>query len=191
MALPDEETIELHNALMQGASDLLMPYLNFDERRARDSTTPEGRAAVLRGCEMLERVIQLNPENWGALWFLGMALNLLDRPEDAYNAFAGAYCLHQGNPDVGRELVLACLTLGKGPEAVRVSEQVLSLRPDDPGLLANYALALLINGRVPDAVTAITRSLRLNPGDPTSQNVFRVVTECQTGQRSPPSKLGR
>jgi Flp pilus assembly protein TadD len=191
MAIPDQETIELHNALMQGASDLLLPYLQFSDHPAKDSTTPEGRAAVLRACEMFERVIEINPENWNAMWCLGMGRNVLNQSEAAYNAFANAYRLYNQNPDVGRELMLVCMTLGKGEEALRVSKQVLSLRPDDPGILANHALALLMNSRVPDALAAITCALQLDPDDPASQNVYRVVRECQTGQRSLPLRFHR
>jgi Flp pilus assembly protein TadD len=185
----DEETVQLHNTLMRGAADILLPYLSVAERKEKDATAPEDRAAVQRGIEMLERVLQINPQNWSASWFLGMAFNVLVRLDDAYQAFARAYSLHQDNPDVGRQLVLACLSLGKATEALNVSSQLLARWPDDSGFLANHALACLINNRVSDAVAAITRSLELNPDDPISRNVQKVILECQTGRRSPPSQF--
>jgi cytochrome c-type biogenesis protein CcmH/NrfG len=87
----DQETTELHNSLLQGASDLLMPYLFLDDRKEKEVTTPDDRAAVQRGIEMLERVLQINPQNWSASWFLGMASNVLGRLDDAYKAFARAH----------------------------------------------------------------------------------------------------
>jgi Flp pilus assembly protein TadD len=189
MNLPDEETIQLHNTLMQGASDLLFPYLEFPERSAKDSTTPEGRAAVERACAMLKRVIQINPENWNAMWLLGMGFNVIGQPHEAYEAFAAAYRVQKDNPEVGRQLVLACLTLGKGPEATLISEEIIERWPNDPGLLANYALALLISDRLVEAHATINRSLQLDPDDPVSHNVLRMVTRVQTGQMLRPSKL--
>jgi len=41
MTHPDLVTMVLHGFLVQGASDLLMPYLCFNERPAKDATTEE------------------------------------------------------------------------------------------------------------------------------------------------------
>ena len=41
MDMKDPATIELHNKLFQGASDLLLPYLEFGE--GKDASSPEAQ----------------------------------------------------------------------------------------------------------------------------------------------------
>jgi len=191
MVTPDGETIELHDLMMRGATDLLIPYLHFGPAPGKPSVAAEGRAGVLRACEMLERVIEMNPGNWSAMWLLGKGRDLLDQTEAAYEAFKGAYRLNGENPNVGRELMLVCMTLDRPEETLRISEHVISLSPNDPGLLANHTLALLMNSQVPEALATITRALELDPNDPGLRNVYSVAVECQTGQRPLPLRLPR
>ena len=175
----DREICELHDAIYRRALDVLQTYYQGGNSHTQIVTTPAGRDSLQRACEMFERVIAINPDNWSAMFGLGIAHNLLKEPEAAYLAFASAYRLRNCEPDVGRELMLVSMVLGKAEEALIISQHVVSMCPNDPGLWANHALALLMNSRVLEAVNAITCALRMDMDDPLSQAVYQVAKECE------------
>ena len=168
------------------ACNLVLPYVQHQLSEAPlDSAA---RKQLQRGCEMLGRVLEVNPSNWTALWFLGTARRCLRELEPAYAAFQCAYALEKSNPDVGRELACICMALGKGEEAVRVSREVLDRNPQDAGLMANYALALLIAGKVSEAEAAIQNSLNLNPEDRITQNLAKHIASVRTYRLAIPDR---
>lgn len=62
----DSASVELHNSLYDRAITLLKPYLG--SAGSRDDAAV---GDVRRGCELLERVLELNPGNWSAAWVDG------------------------------------------------------------------------------------------------------------------------
>ena len=143
---------------------------------------------VRRACEMLERVIEINPENWNAMWVLGMAWKAIKAKQFAYDAFRRAFEIEKQNPNVARELAGICIELGKGEEAVRVAHHAMRLAPEDAGLVANYAMALLINGQLDAAIGEVDRSLKMNPADLITQRLKGLMTAIQQHDMSLPSK---
>jgi ankyrin repeat protein len=182
----DEIAIELHNELYHGASDLLLPYLEFGERRP--VVSEKDRAALERGCEMLNRVFSINPLNWNAMWVSGHAYRANGLSESALNSFREAYAIERLSPDVGRELAAECIRLGRADEAVQICAEVLELRPLDADLIANYGLALLISKRIDEAEEAVAASLSLSPDDPITLRLANLMTAVRQGRQPPPDR---
>lgn len=168
-----ENPAQLSNEFLQGAFNLLRPYMEFDENKP--VTSKEDKQIVSRAIEMLDRVVEINPYNWSALWFLGLAHRALENRDSEYNALKRAYELERGNVDVGRELCGTCITLGKADEAIEISTHLLSRRPHDAGLIANHALALLIAGRVDEANAVVSASLENDPDDAITLNLRDLI----------------
>jgi Flp pilus assembly protein TadD len=177
----DPETIEIHNALYQGAGDLIEPYLvSHIQTGGRASVqTMADKAKLSRACEMYQRVIELNPANWNALWCLGMARRLLDQRQAAYEAFRAAYSLAGRQIEVGRNFAMECIALGRGSEAVEVTAAMVQLSPSDPGLVANLGLALLINDRVEEAASVVEQAYRLDINDVVTRDLRNLVQAVQ------------
>lgn len=182
----DTVTQELHDQLYQGAMDLLQPFVDFSSGRAIVSDAD--RKAIERGSEILRRVFSINPLNWAAMWLLGFACRAAGQGEAALEAFQAAYAIERLNLDVGRELSLQCINMGKAEEAVRVCAEVLELGPFDAGLIANYGLALLISGRTEEAVQATSASLEISPNDPITLELAGLVAAVQNGRRAAPDR---
>lgn len=182
----DEHSAQISNELLQGAFNLLRPYMEFDENKPVDSD--QDKLSISRAIEMLERVVEINPYSWSALWFLGLAHRALGNRNLEYDALKRAYDFERRNPDVGRELCRTCIALGKGNEAIQISEHLLSLQPDDTGLIANYGLALLVTGRVNDAEIVVSRSLKINPTDNITINLRNLIQAVIDGRREAPSR---
>src|SRR6185436_3940700 len=98
-------------------AEILWPYLPLV-----DGLTP-GKPVDLedieRGRRLLTRVLEMDPDNWAALWVLGLANRVSGRPDEAYEALRHAYAVKPDRVDVGRELVLQCCMNGRGAEAVQ------------------------------------------------------------------------
>lgn len=175
-----------HNEIYKAASDLIQLYVGHQLDHAPLGSS--ARKQLQRGCEMLWRVLQFNPGNWTALWFLGIAHKCLRELEPAYSDFHRAYALDKANPNVGRELVGICIALGRGEEAVHISREVLEKEPTNAGLISNYALALLIAGNVAEAEAAVESSLRLEPGDQITQGLAKLIASVRTGRAARPDR---
>jgi Flp pilus assembly protein TadD len=143
----------------------------------------DSRRHAARAAELFERAALLRPENWKAMWALGMAREMLEEHEQAYEAFKSAYELEPNNVDVCRELINECIISGKGAEAVVIAERVCALDPDDADLVANLALAYLINHQITAAVDAVHDASRRDPDDPVTVNL-RALIEAVAGHQA-------
>jgi Flp pilus assembly protein TadD len=170
-----DERMELHNELYSAGIE----HMGEAEQALGGN---ESRRHAARAAELFERALQLHPENWNAIWALGMARQVLEEHEEAYEAFNTAYMLAPNAVDVCRELANECIILGKGAEGVGIAERACALDPEDVGLVANLALAYLINHQITAAVDAIHDASRRNPDDPTTANL-RVLIEAVAGHQ--------
>jgi Tfp pilus assembly protein PilF len=154
------------------------------------STSKAHNELFTKGIEKLEQALALKPDNYASHWFIGKGYQALGDPQHAYEAFKASWSIHQDNPNVAREYMLTCMSLGHGAEGVTVAERALQLEPENAGLLANYALALLINGQTDHAMEAVGKSLAIDPNDQVTLAVEKTIQEVQSGKRPRPSKLG-
>ncbi|HVE82838.1 MAG TPA: hypothetical protein VND93_08310 [Myxococcales bacterium] len=178
--IPTPLQVQLHNELYQEAVNILRPYLPLGDGLTPGQ--PVDPADVERGLRLVKRVLEMDPDNWSALWLQGMAFRVVDRLEEAYQSFHRAFQLKPDQVDVGRELVLQCCMNGRGAEAVQVSRQVVALRPDDGGLLSNHALAQLLAGDVNGAQETAERAVAAAPENRAARGVRQAIQDVLTGR---------
>ncbi len=162
-----QQRMELHNELYGAAVH------HWEQAQALGSAQWSRHAT--RAAELLERIVILRPENWNALWLLGMVHRSLEQHESAYAAFKGAYAMQPGHRDVCREFAQECIILGKGPEAVAAASAACTLDPSDIGLVSNLALAYLINQQVEVALATVQQARRQDPADPITARLSRLI----------------
>ncbi|HEU4758515.1 MAG TPA: hypothetical protein VFT91_00905 [Dehalococcoidia bacterium] len=183
---PHPLQLQLHDELYREGTKLLRPYLPLG-----DGITP-GQPVDLedieRGRRLLGRVLEMDPNNWAALWFLGMGCRVAGYKDQAYEAFARAFALKPDHVDVGRELVLQCCINGRGQEAVEVSRRVLALKPEDGGLMSNHALALLLAGDVGRARFFAAKAEVAAPDNRAAHGVAQVIEDVIAGKMPRPTK---
>src|SRR6185295_5395605 len=176
---PPSLQAQLHDELYREGCQILRPYLPLV-----NGITP-GKPVDLddieRGRRLLTRALDLSPNNWSALWFLGMASRVAGYKGDAYDALRRAYAIKPDHVDVGRELVLQCCINGRGAEAVQVSGRVLALKPEDGGLLSNHALALLLAGEVGRARFFASKAEIAAPDNVGARGVAQVIEDVIAG----------
>lgn len=177
----------VHDVVYGRGVDLITPYMILhDEAVKNDADRP---ARLKAGIACIDRALSMVPSNWAALWVRGKAFQALDDHLQAHGSFASAYALQPENPDVGRELGVECLELGKFAEAVTIAEHLTKVAPQDAGLRANLALALLLDGQVQRAREVIAEARRQDPKDPISKTLEELINQVADGSRRQPKTL--
>ena len=170
------------NLLYKRGASLVQPHVLLDGRPASEATARRERD-LQEGIELLTRDVQLNPERWQALWFIGNAHQAVDVSANAYKALKVASALAPGEVDVARELCRECLALGHFEEAVSVADHASSLEPDNGGLRSNLALALLLVDDDDRASVEADEGVQLAPTDAVCRTVQQLVADVRSGQK--------
>jgi hypothetical protein len=174
-----------YKATYDTACDLIVPHSEYKlhERPLPDAARKQLQSAI----EMIERVLEVCPVNWNALWYLGTAHRGLRELEPAYTAFRRGYAFDKTK--VGHEFAYMCLALGKGDEAVQVYREMMDRTPDSARLTADYALALLVADRLAEAESAVHDSMKLDPNNKMAQNLATAIASVRSGQIARPYRM--
>jgi tetratricopeptide (TPR) repeat protein len=178
---------EDHDHLYKRGVELIRPHIILNDLPVKVDAVSEKE--LREGIGYLDRALKLYPENWAALWLRGKALQAVGAHTSAHESFQAAYGLQAANPDVGRELVLECMEIGKFDEAVRVANIISRDNPTNAGLRANLALALVLAGRVAEAQKAVGEALELDPGDEVTQALQHRIDDVARGKRAKPKQM--
>lgn len=177
---------ENHNLYYLKGTKLIEPFMDLEGK----SITIDSKAkeSIIKGIRYLDAVTKINPNNYAAYWIIGKGYQSIKQHDSAYLHFDKAFELKKDNPDVARELMIECLHLGKGKEAVNVSLHALSLDSSNAGLIGNLALAYLINGDIELADKTIKKAMQTNPNDKINLRLSQIISEVISGKRSRPTK---
>jgi tetratricopeptide (TPR) repeat protein len=175
---------ERHDEYYQKGLACIDPYIIIQGRPSRKPNTDK----IREGIKYLDAVTKINPENWAAFWMKGKAYQALRHPQSAYNEFKKSFDIQKENPDVARELTIEALNLGKGEEGVEIAKHALTLKPNNPGLMANLGLAYLINGEIDNAEDITKKAINLDPLDEINKQILDIIEEVKSGKRAQPRK---
>jgi Flp pilus assembly protein TadD len=175
-----------HDTLFRRGADLVGPHMLLVDRKPPPRNDDEVRV----GIACLDRVLEMDPMNWSALWIRGKGFQSLGDHGSAVASFRSAYRLKPDHQDVARELAEELIETQQFGEAVTVAREVSTRHPDDAGLAANLALALVMNGDVAGARQAIGDALRLDPNDAITKLLAKRIAEIADGSRPQPKSLG-
>jgi tetratricopeptide (TPR) repeat protein len=96
----------------------------------------------------LRRVLQMDPDNWVALFNLGFLLYRSGNYEEAIERLQQVIRLRPDHPDAPYYLGMAYMRLGDEDGARGAFEQAIRLNPDNPAVYQNLGLLLVRQGRV-------------------------------------------
>lgn len=129
--------------------------------RARESHARGDLAAAAKG---YESVLKLDPRNFEAAYYLGVAHYQVGRLERAAELFGTAAALGPRRVEPHKDRGLVLMKLGRYEQALASLEAALRLQPSNPELLLNRGIAQKNTGRISDSVESYRAALRLKPG---------------------------
>jgi len=182
-----EEQIAEHNRAFQDAVAIIKDELLLHERKEMPAPGWWLRRKLNRALSLFERVLQLNPENWNAMWFMGKVRQRCGDDAGALSCFERAYQVNPSQPDVAREGALMAMQLGRHDAAIAFAHRAVQIEPTNPGLHANLALAHLLAGHFVEAQSAIDRALSIDPADSISKTIHSMIQHFAAYGRTPPN----
>ena len=184
---PTALEIEEHNRAFQEGSELVRGELQLQEARQSENADQPARAKLEQALRLFARVLEINPENWSAMWLVGKVHQRLGDQTTAYAWFRRAYQINPSQPDVAREASICAMFLGRSEEAITYASSALQNKPPNSSLQANLALALLLAGRLDEARTAIQKAIASDPADKASKTIENMIRHFLTCGKRPPS----
>jgi Flp pilus assembly protein TadD len=142
---------------------------------------------VRRGLKLLQRVVELKPDNWAALWVMGKAYQATNDGVNALGAFERSFAINPQHADIAREASISAMECARFDVAMHFAESAVKLRLDDPGLRANLALALLLSQNPQAAKVQVDEALTMDQNDHTTIAIQKVIDQVLSGARSCPS----
>jgi tetratricopeptide (TPR) repeat protein len=136
---------------------------------------------------LFERVLQINPENWSAMWFIGKIHQRFRNTSEALSWFERSYQVNPSQPDIAREASLCAMEIGRHDAAISLAHRATQIEPTNAGLHANLALAYLLAGRLSDAQMAVERASASDPSDTISQTIRAMIQHFAANGRVPPA----
>ena len=177
-----------HDALFEKASGLLESLLMLDGVALRRQGW-FGRRKALKAIGLLERVMEINPANWPALWLIGKAYQSMGDPQTSLEYFTKSLALAPDQPDVAREAGIAALDSRRPDLAIEFATRAIAASPDDAGLQANLALAHLFAGSPARAKEIADDALARDPSDDVTRKIVKLIDEVLAGRRPCPAHL--
>jgi Flp pilus assembly protein TadD len=181
------EQIEEHNHAFEQAAQLVKGEIITHEHRYAYALSPSARSRLEQAHQLLTRVLELNEENWSAMWFLGKIYQRFGNQLDAFAWFARAHEINSSQPDIAREASVCAMALGRSQEAISYARSALRAKPSSAGLQANLALAFLLGGKLDDAKRAIDRVMADGSSDEISESIRGLIVHFITTGKKPPN----
>ncbi len=165
--------IDRSGQLHQSAEDAqLLPVVFRDVLLAKAFCLNEmGRFSA--ASKLLERAVELDPENPRIYAELGFTHGSQDKLEQAMAAFSRAATLEPDNGDHLRALAHICLIHENFADARELAQRALTLDPASISSLHHLAYAEYRLGRLNEAVAALERAVALAPAD--AESVLRLA----------------
>ena len=175
-----------HNRLFEEAAAIVKDDIPLHDRASLPKPGWWLRRKLNRALSLFDRVLQLNPENWSAMWLVGKVHQRSADHPTALSWFERACRINPAQPDLAREASLCAMDIGRTDPAILYAQNATQIEPDSAGLHANLALAYLLAGRIDEAQSSITRSLTIDPSDKISQTLGTIAQHFATSKNSPP-----
>ena len=110
------------------------------------------------GIPLLEKSVELDPENADSLFYLGTAYILIDDKESAYNAFQRAVDINPLNDAAWYFLGMTAESLGNVDEALRAFEEALVINPMNPLVHQSNGVIFSMRGEHEKALESLSKA---------------------------------
>ncbi len=121
---------------------------------------------------LYEKVLSVNPDDAGALHFLGVLAYQGEDHEEAYRLISRAIAIDDRQPAFHDHQGVALRWMGRIAEAEAAHRRAIELDPGFASAYANLGNTLGVQGRLQEAEAAFRHGLELNPDDAEAHNNF-------------------
>ena len=186
MQITEQQRLE-HNQAYEKAVAVVKNEILMHERPNLPRPSWFLRRKLKHALSLFNRVLELDPENWAAMWNVGKVHQRLGDNATALSWFERAYQINPSQPDVAREASICAMEIGRHDAAIVFAHRSVQIKPNNAGFHANLALAYLLAGRISDAQASIERALAADPSDTISRFIRDIIQHFIVNGRTPPT----
>jgi tetratricopeptide (TPR) repeat protein len=106
-----EEIAAKHNRLFQEASAIIKGQISVHGQADLPAPGWLITRKLKQAVNLFEQVLQINPENWSAMWLIGKIQQRLRHNSEALSWFERSYQVNPSQPDVAREASLCAMDI--------------------------------------------------------------------------------
>jgi Flp pilus assembly protein TadD len=183
----NNDLIAEHNRLFKEASTLIQGEIPLHGQQELPSPNGLQAQKLRHAAALFERVLEMNPRNWSAMWLMGKVHQRFGELPEALTWFERSHQINPSQPDVVREASICAMEVGSAEKAIEYSLRAAQLKPSDAGLRANLALAYLLAGRISEAQKSINEALASEPTDKISRALGSMIGHFAGNGRVPPT----
>jgi Flp pilus assembly protein TadD len=152
------ELAEKHNRLFQEAMAIVQNQIPLHGKTDMPVPGVVLSRQLRKAISLFRRALEINPNNWSAMWFIGKVHQRFREDKDALEWFKQSYDVNPSQTDIAREASLCAMQIGNHDMAIVFAHRAIQVDPTNPGLGANLALAYLLAGRIRDAQASISQA---------------------------------
>ncbi len=186
MQLTEQQRLE-HNKAFEEAAAIVKNEILIHEHPQMPKPGWFLRRKLNHALSLFDHVLELNPENWPAMWNVGKVHQRFGDYVTALSWFERAYQINPSQPDVAREAALCAMEIGRHDAAIVFAHRSVQIEPNNGGRHANLALAYLLANRTSDAQASIDHALAADPSDKICQRIKAIIQHFNTNGRTPPT----
>jgi tetratricopeptide (TPR) repeat protein len=146
------------------------------DKRLRTALQLHGLNKLAEAESMYRAILQEDPDNGGALYYLGLSCAQSGRHDEAIPLLRAALKLDAGNPEIHSNLGSALSAAGRIEEAVQSYERALVLDRTYAHAYKKLGSALGALGRHREALASFEEALKTRPND--AETLNNIGTEC-------------
>ncbi|MDN5300146.1 MAG: hypothetical protein PWP51_2699 [Clostridiales bacterium] len=144
------------------------------------STFEQGREYILNGrfeegLELLKSIEEIHDDWWQLNFFIGLALKMQERYEDALSYFLKVLVLNSGFVQAMNEAGICLIAIGDYEQALAHYREALRLSPKNPEYLCNRGVVYYHMKAYDDAFIAIDEAHALAPDDEVIQMWYQHI----------------
>ena len=134
-----------------------------------------------------EKALEIVPEHFASLFFLGKVYQRLEEYEKALFYFEKALEFEKEIYSLPQEASLVAMHLNKIGKAIEYSSEALNRKPNNFALMGNHSMNLLIAGKDKEAMEQIDLALKLEPNDSVNKNIKDKIVSVANGEVKRPT----
>lgn len=181
-----QEQIDAFNAEYEMAMQKMKGIVILDNYRPNKIGFFE-KLRAKKSIRHFENALQIVPEHFASLFFLGKIYQRLEKYEISFSYFEKALEFEKENHSLPQEASLVAMHLNKIDKALEYSKEALKRKPDSFAIMGNHAMNLLIAGKDQEAINTIETALQLRPKDSVNKNIKEKILNVINGKSKRPT----
>lgn len=176
-SLSDAEK-QRHNELYHRACNLQSGLIMFD-MVPRKRLWFIGRRRLRESIKLFQQVLEIQPDNWQSMVFIGKAYQSLGEQSEALTWFLRAYDHVPEEIAVALEIGATAGRVGRHDVAIRVTESAIRNNPGRAGLHSNLGISHLISGNTAEARRAFETAIELEPEEDVNRRLLALTVKVE------------